>query len=307
METKACSSFGDLAELVGNIARTDGDFRTPIPALMLSRAGAATHPVPCIYGLGLGLIVQGSKQVTLGDEIFHYAAGQSLITTVDLPVMSYVTRASTEEPYLGLWLKLDAPIIAQLAAEMEFATSLPVSTTRAMSVETLDEDTKLALTRLVQLLSEPQLIPHLAPLIQQEIVVRLMQGGHGPHLRRLVAAGSPNQQIAKIIAWLKLHYSQDVRMDDLAARAHMSPSTFRRHFRIVAGMSPLQYVKNLRLQDARQLMLNYNLDAGSAAVRVGYESASQFSRDYSRLFGEPPHRDIQAIRRFTMPESAQHD
>lgn len=150
-----------------------------------------------------------------------------------------------------------------------------------------------------QLLAEPPLTPLLAPLIQQEIVVRLLNGGHGPCLRRLVAASSPSQQIAKVIAWLKQHYTEDVPMDDLAAKAHMSPSTFRQHFRTVAGMSPLQYLKNLRLQDARQLMLNENLDAGSAAVRAGYESASQFGREYSRLFGEPPNRDIKRMREST--------
>ena len=287
---------GELACLVGNIAQTDGDYSTPISALMLYRRSSATNPMPCIYGLGLGLTVQGGKRVTVGDEIFNYEAGQSLITTVDLPVVSYVTRASSVEPYLGVRLELDARVIAQLVAEMEFAAQLQISTTRAMSVMTLDEGLKDALTRLIRLLAEPQLIPHLAPLIQQEIAVRLLNGEHGPNLRRLVAIGSPSQQIAKVVTWLKQHYTEDVPMDDLAAKAHMSPSTFRQHFRTVAGMSPLQYLKNLRLQDARQLMLNENLDAGSAAVRVGYESASQFSREYSRLFGEPPNRNIKRMR-----------
>ena len=289
-------NVGELASLVGNIAQIDGDCSTQIPALKLARRSSATDPMPCIYGLGLGLILQGGKRVTLGDEIIDYGAGQSLIATVDLPVVSYVTRASPAEPFLGMWLELDARVIAQLAAEMDFATPLQVSTTRAMSVVTLDEGLKDALTRLVRLLAEPSLIPHLTPLIQQEIVVRLLNGGHGPSLRRLVAVGSPSQQIAKVVTWLKQHYTHDVPMDDLATRAHMSPSTFRQHFRAVAGMSPLQYLKNLRLQNARQLMLNDNLDAGSAAVRVGYESASQFSREYSRLFGEPPNRDIKRMR-----------
>ncbi len=290
------SNVGELASLVGNIAQIDGDCSTQIPALKLARRSSATDPMPCIYGLGLGLILQGGKRVTLGDEIIDYGAGQSLIATVDLPVVSYITHASCAEPFLGMWLELDTRRIAQLAAEMDFATPLPVSTTRAMSIVTLDEGLKDALTRLVRLLAEPSLIPHLAPLIEKEIVVRLLYGGHGPSLRRLVAVGSPSQQIAKVVTWLKQHYTQDVPMDDLAARAHMSPSTFRQHFRAVAGVSPLQYLKNLRLLDARQLMLNDNLDAGSAAVRVGYESASQFSREYSRLFGEPPNRDIKRMR-----------
>lgn len=285
-----------LARLVGNIAQTDGDYSTPIPALMIYRRSSATEPMPCIYGLGLGITVQGGKRVTLGDEIFDYGPGQSLVTSVDLPVVSYVTRANPVEPYLGVRLELDARAIAQLAAEMDFPAPLKVATPRAMSVVTLDNGLLGALTRLIRLLDEPHLIPLIAPLIQQEIIVRLLNGEHGPTLRHLVAVGSPSQQIARVIAWLKRHYTEDVSMDDLATKAHMSPSTFRQHFRAVAGMSPLQYLKHLRLQDARQLMLNENLDAGGAAVRVGYESASQFSREYSRLFGEPPHRDIRRMK-----------
>lgn len=295
MVIQAQPAVAELASLVGGIAQTDGDYCTPISALTLYRRSSAP-PMPCIYGLGLGLALQGRKRVTLGDEVFDYEAGQSLITTVDLPVVSYVTCASASEPYLGMRLELDARVLAQLAAEMAFAAPLRSATTRAMSVVTLDEGLGDALVRLLRLLAEPQLIAPLAPMIQQEIAVRLLRGEHGPNLRRLVAAGSPSQQIAKVVTWLKQHYTQDVPMDELASKAHMSPSTFRQHFRAVAGMSPLQYLKNLRLQDARQLMLNQNLDAGSAAVRVGYESASQFSREYSRLCGEPPNRDIKRMR-----------
>lgn len=285
-----------LAQLVADIAQTDGDYTTQIPALMIYRRSAATDPMPCIYGLGLGITVQGGKRVTLGDEIFDYGPGQSLVTSVDLPVVSYVTRANPVEPYLGVRLELDGRVIARVAAEMDISASLKVSTARAMSVVMLDEGLQDALTRLIRLLSEPQLIPLIAPLIQQEMIVRLLHGEHGPTLRHLVAAGSPSQQIAKVIAWLKQHVTEDVPMDDLATKAHMSPSTFRQHFRAVAGMSPLQYLKHLRLQEARQLMLNEDLDASSAAVRVGYESASQFSREYSRLFGEPPQRDIKRMK-----------
>ncbi|WP_198651180.1 MULTISPECIES: AraC family transcriptional regulator [Salinicola] len=286
----------ELATLVAEIAQNDGDCSTPIPALKLSRCSTTTDPVPCIYDMGLGLIVQGGKQVSLGDEIHDYGAGHSLITTLDLPVVSYITHASHEVPYLGVWLALDAHDIAQLAVEPAPAALPPTAALRAMSVETLDEGTILALTRLLRLSFEPQLMPQLAPLIHKEIVIRLLNGDHGPYLRRLVATGSPNQHIAKVVAWLKRHYAQDLSMSELAAKAHMSPSTFRRHFRTVAGMSPLQYVKNLRLQDARQLMLHDDLDAGSAALRVGYESASQFSREYSRLFGVPPSRDRREMR-----------
>lgn len=294
----------ELAGLVGRVAQADGDYGTAIRALKLRRCSSTTEPMPCIYGLGLVLIVQGSKRIMWGDEIFDYWAGQTLITTVDMPVVAYITRASSAEPFLGMLLELDARVIAQMAAEMEFATPLQAFATRGMSQVPLDEGLCDALTRLIRLLDEPSLIPPLAPLIQQEIVIRLLNGGHGPVLRRLVAAGSPSQQIAKLVTWLKQHYTEDLAMDDLAALAHMSPSTFRQHFRAVVGVSPLQYVKNLRLLDARQLMLNENLDAGSAAIRVGYESASQFSREYSRLFGAPPNRDIKKMRETTQARHA---
>jgi AraC-like DNA-binding protein len=296
MQAQTKTNNNSLAGLVGDIAQTDGDYSTPIPALMIYRRSSATDPMPCIYGLGLGITVQGGKRVTLGDEVFDYGPGQSLITTVDLPVVSYVTRASTSEPYLGVRLELDARTIAQLAAEIDFSNPLKESSSPAISVVALDKGLLDAVIRLIQVLNEPTLIPQIAPLIQQEIAVRLLNGQHGPTLRHLVARGSPNQQIAKVMSWLKLNFAADVSMDDLAAKAHMSPSTFRQHFRAIGGMSPLQYLKNLRLQEARQQMMNEDLDAGSAAVRVGYESASQFSREYSRLFGEPPHRDIMRMR-----------
>ncbi len=286
----------DLADLISEIAQTDGDYATPVPELMLYRRSAATDPMPCIYGMGLGMTVRGDKRVTLGSEIYDFRPGQSLVTSVDLPVVTYVTRASVAEPYLGLWLKLDARAIGQLAATMDFATPLTTSSSLGMSIVTPDAGLRRALIQLLRLFREPQLVPLVAPLVQQEIIVRLLTGEHGPALRRLVTAGSPSQQIARVIAWLKQHFTKNFPIDDLATQAHMSPSTFRQHFREVAGMSPLQYLKQLRLQDARQLMLNEDIDAGSAAMRVGYESASQFSREYTRLFGAPPLRDIRRLQ-----------
>src|SRR5690606_25297070 len=157
------------------------------------------------------------------------------------------------------------------------------------------------------LLNEPVLASRLAPLIQQEITIRLLTGPHGPQLLHLVAAGSPSQKIAKAVTWLKQHYSQPMHVDALAAYAGMGSSTFRHHFRAITGMSPLQYQKQLRLQEARQLMLNQNLDAGHVGGLVGYESASQFNREYSRLFGEPPHRDVRRMRLSTGQSSSGDD
>jgi len=184
----------------------------------------------------------------------------------------------------------------QVAEEMGLPRPPKQFAYRPISLEPVDGALFDALARLVRLIAEPALISALAPLIRREITIRLLAGPHGPHLLHVVAAGSPSQQIAKVMSWLKLNFHRTLRMDELATGAHMSPSTFRQHFRDIAGMSPLQYQKQLRLQEARQLMLNEKLDASVAGMRVGYESVSQFSREYSRLFGAPPQRDIRRLR-----------
>jgi AraC-like DNA-binding protein len=285
-----------LARIIRRIAQTDGDHNTAIPALTLHRRHAPSEPLHCIYNIGLGVVAQGDKQVLLSGDANDYGPGQSMLTTIDLPVVSHVTRASVREPFLGMMLTLDVRAIVQVASEMDVPRSRRDDVSGSISFKALDAALLDALIRLVMLLDEPALVPSLAPLIQQEITIRLLTGPHGPQLRRLVTAGSASQQIAKAVAWLKQHFVETLRGDDLADRAHMSPSTFRQHFRALTGLSPLQYQKQLRLQEARQLMLNQNLDAGSAAGRVGYESASQFSREYNRLFGAPPQRDVKRLR-----------
>ena len=285
-----------LVRAIERFAQTDGDYDTAIPALKLHRRATPTERLHCIYNLGLGVVAQGDKQVLIGEQSIDYGPGQSMLTTIDLPVVSHVTRASSREPFLGLMLTLDVRSILQMASEMDAPRSRRDDAQRSISFEALDATLLDALTRLVNLLDEPTLVPRLAPLIQQEITVRLLTGPHGPQLRHLVMAGSPAQQIAKVVAWLKQNFAQPLQGDDLAQRAHMSPSTFRQHFRALTGVSPLQYQKQLRLQEARQLMLNENLDAGNAGGRVGYESPSQFSREYSRLFGAPPQRDVTRMR-----------
>ena len=296
VNTPSAVDTSALARAIARIAPTDGDYNTALPALTVHRRKAATAPMHCLYGLGLGVTVQGAKQVMVADEVLSYAAGQSMLSTVDLPVVSHVTRASVSQPFLGLMLLLNSTTIMRIAAEMQLPQPPKDCVYRPITVQTLDAATLDALVRLVDLLDEAVLLPQLAPLIQDEIIVRLLTGPHGPQLRHIVTAGSPSQQIAKAVAWLKLNFCLPLRMDELAARAHMSPSTFRQHFRAVTGISPLQYQKQLRLQQARQLMLSENVDAGSAGDRVGYVSPSQFSREYSRLFGEPPQRDIKRMR-----------
>jgi AraC-like DNA-binding protein len=285
-----------LACAIAGIAQSDGDYPTAFPALSLHRRKLPTEPMHCIYGLGLGIVAQGGKQVMLGGEVMDYGPGQSMLTTIDLPVVAHVTQASARKPFLGMMLTLEAHAIVQLAADIELPPMRKDQGYRSLSIETLDAALLDALVRLLALLDEPALLPRLAPLIQQEITIRLLVGPHGPYLRQLASAGSPGRQIAKTVAWLKQHYAQALDVEELAIRVHMSPSTFRQHFRAITGVSPLQYQKQLRLQEARQLMLNQDLDAGNASGRVGYESASQFSREYRRLFGAPPQRDITRMR-----------
>ncbi|MES2533872.1 MAG: AraC family transcriptional regulator [Pseudomonadota bacterium] len=287
---------GELARAIAAFAQNDGDYATAIPALSLHRRKGPTAPLHCIFSLGLGVVAQGTKQVLLGSEVITYGPGQSMLTSIELPVISHVTLASPAEPLLGLMLTMDGQEIVEMAAEMQLPPPARDVRYRPISIETVDEYLLADLVRLVDLLGQPTLLPLLVPLVKREIVIRLLAGPHGAHLRHLVSDGSPSQQIAKSVAWLKQNFSQPMQVDELAARVHMSPSTFRQHFRSITGTSPLQYQKQLRLQEARQLMLNQSVDAASASGRVGYESASQFSREYSRLFGAPPLQDVRRLR-----------
>jgi len=296
LDASAIPAIVDLARAIGNIAQSDGDYTTDIPGLSLHRRKAPTEPLHCIFNLGLGVVAQGKKQALVGEEVIEYGPGQSMLTSIELPVISHVTRASSQEPLLGLMLTLDSQEIVQTAADMQLPAPARGTPYRPMTIERLDDRLTRDLVRLVELLDQPQLVALLAPLIKREIVIRLLAGPNGPQLQHLVADGSPSQQISKAVTWLKQNFAQPMQVDDLATRVHMSPSTFRQHFRAITGTSPLQYQKQLRLQEARQLMLNQNMDAGSAGALVGYESASQFSREYNRLFGLPPQQDVRRMR-----------
>lgn len=293
---KLSSALESLALMIAKLAQNDGDYLTAFSSLSVHRRSAPTSPVHCIYQMGLGVVVQGAKEIMLAGKPTHYRSGESLLTTIDLPVVSHVTQASSDEPFLGLMLTLDPHAVMQLAALMPSTRPIKDVPLNPLSVEPLDEGLINALCRLIGLLDEPDLVTQLEPLIQQEIIIRLLASNHGPQLRHIVAAGSPSQNISRVVGWLKQNFTRPISMDELAANAYMSPSTFRQHFRAMTGVSPLQYLKKLRLQEARQQMLSKNLDASSAALRVGYESASQFSREYSREFGESPQRDIKRIR-----------
>lgn len=288
-----------LARLVASIAanaKSSGDFSTAVPGLQIHRRNVPTEPLPCIYGFGLAVIAQGCKRVVLADELYDYGPGQSLLTTIDLPVVSSATKASSEIPYLGLSCKFDQSEVIQLAESMNLHPLPPARGFQAITVADIEAPVLDVFTRMLGLLKEPDLIPHLVPILRREMLVRLLLGPNGPALRQLFNAASPCRHITNAIMWLKTNFAHTLRVEELAAMVHMSPTTFRFHFRNFTAMSPLQYQKQLRLQEARLLMLNHNLDASSAGARVGYESASQFSREYARNFGEPPVRDIHRLR-----------
>src|SRR6266550_8864202 len=204
--TSDATTIRALAGAIGSVVQTDGDHNTGIPALTLHRRSGPTEPLHCIYNLGLGVVAQGDKQVLLGEESIDYGPGQSMLTTIDLPVVSHVTRASVTEPFLGMILTLDVRSIVQMASEMDAPRSRRNDVYGSISFKALDAALLDALIRLVTLLDEPALVPRLAPLIQQEITIRLLTGPHCSQLRRLVTAGSPSQQIAKAVAWLKQNF-----------------------------------------------------------------------------------------------------
>ena len=288
-----------LEALGKSIARwtdTGDQLVTAIPGLSLYRRDEPTQPASGMSEPSICLVAQGAKRVLLGDDVYVYDAHHFLITSVDLPTVWQIIKASREKPYLGLVLKLDQREISQLMVDSNLPPPRAQQSSRGMAIGEVTLPLLTAFQRLIDLLAEPKDIPILAPIIQREIVYRLLVGDQGARLRQMASAGSQSQQIARAIDWLKSHFTQRLQIEDLATQVHMSTSTFHHHFRALTAMSPLQYQKWLRLNEARRLMLTERLDVTTAAFQVGYESPSQFSREYSRLFGSPPLRDITTLR-----------
>ncbi|OCP22067.1 MULTISPECIES: AraC family transcriptional regulator [unclassified Ensifer] len=290
------TSRPEMIDVIARFAETDGDHMTGISGLTLHRHGGDA-PVNCsAYRPSLAIIVQGAKRVILGEETLIYGASDYLLTSIDLPVLSQVCQASAQEPYLSMAFTLDRGKIQALVASLPQLPA-PAATARGMTVSKITADLEDAALRLLRLLERPDDTPALLPLIEQEILYRLLTGPHGHRLRQMATADSQPHQVGRAVAWLKEHYSRPLRIDDLASRVSMSVSSLHHHFKAITAMSPLQYQKQLRLQEARRLMLEERLDAGDAGHQVGYESQSQFSREYARHFGEPPMRDIGRMRR----------
>ena len=282
-----------------SIARwTDKNNRltTAIPGLSLFRYDEPNELHSGMYEPSICMVAQGAKRVMLGDDTYVYDAQHFLVTSVHLPTFVQIVEASQEKPYLGLMLKLDQREMSQLMVDSHLPPPRPQQSSRGMATGEVTSPLLTAFQRLINLLAEPKDIPILAPIIQRELFYRLLVGDQGARLRQMASAGSQSQQIARAIDWLKSNFTQPLRIEDLASQVNMSTSTFHHHFRAVTAMSPLQYQKWLRLNEARRLLLTEHQDATTAAFQVGYESPSQFSREYSRMFGAPPLRDITSLR-----------
>lgn len=274
-------------------ADANGFALTPIPGLFAVRATAPSGLLHDVYRPLVCLLVQGSKQVTMGTQAFSFSAGDSLLVAADVPTVSQITRASLVAPYYSLVLELDLALIAELTAEMP-----PVSAADAVRVRVDPTDTEVAdaALRLMRLLDRPEALPLLQAQLLREMHYWLLAGRHGSAIRRLGWPDGHARRIARAVAVLREAFAQPVSVEQLADVAGMSPSSFHQHFRAVTSLSPLQFQKHLRLIEARRLMLSEGRSASSAAFAVGYESASQFTREYGRLFGQSPVRDTKEAR-----------
>ncbi len=272
----------------------DGTHGTALAPLEFMRQSATFTPMRDVSKPVLGIVVQGAKAVLLGEETYHYGVAQYLVISVDLPLCGYATEATPEQPYLGLKLDL-APVQlcdilsqTQNVAKKESVRGWFISNAALSLID--------CFLKLVQLLDTPQDLPFLAPLVVREIYYRLLVGEQSEAVRQIATSGSNMQNIAKAIALIKTNFDKPIRIEDLAERVNMSSSSLHRHFKAVTSLGPIQYQKQLRLLRARHLMLAENTDAASTAYQVGYESPSQFSREYSRMFGAPPIQDIKRLR-----------
>jgi AraC-like DNA-binding protein len=266
---------------------------TAIPELRLYRLPEPSRYPAVVYEPSLYIVARGAKEVILDGKAYRYDPAQALLVSVDLPVAARVVEASATRPCLVARIRLDPAVVGELIADGSPNTSEPSA--RGLAVAPVAPPLLDAVHRLVALLDTPRDISALAPLALREIAYRVLTGPQGARLRQIAAAGAPAQRIAKAIRWLMDHYSDQLFVGSLTRHVRMSPSAFHLHFKSVTGLSPLQYQKRLRLQEARRLLLGEGLDAGDAGFQVGYSSPSQFSREYRRMFGSPPRQDVDGI------------
>jgi AraC-like DNA-binding protein len=285
----------EIAAIIDRNVARDGFNATPIERLTLVRSSTVTMPMPNVYRPQLCLVAQGRKDVMLGDRVFRYAPGRYGIVTYDLPATGHVVEATPDKPYLCLYLDFDPVKLGDLALRVAPPVGAPPAPI-GKTVSTASTGLLDATLRLLRLLEDPDARPVLGPLAEQEILYRLLAGPDGARMRHITSSQGRLAQVGRAIAWIGLNFRERFSIDSLATEVGMSPSSLHEHFRAVTAMTPLQFQKQLRLQDARSLMLVHEVDVASAALRVGYESPSQFSREYRRLFGESPARDVARLR-----------
>jgi AraC-like DNA-binding protein len=297
-----------LARMLVSHAPTAGEHSTQIPELTLFHRTALSSSYCDMYEPSLNLFVQGSKSIKLRNVTYQCDESCFLLSSIDVPVQSEIVAASRQTPLLCLILKLDISIVREVLSQEDLPPLPPSRDLRGLAVGKSTPDMVDACVRLVELLATPDHIPFLSPLIQREIIYRLLRTPQASRLRAIATSGDPMQRAARAIAWLKKNYTKQLHIEELAEVAGMAVSTLHHQFRALTTMTPLQYQKQLRLQAARKRMLMDGLDGTSAAYEVGYESVSQFNREYSRFYGLPPMRDIKALReRFQLENSSPAD
>lgn len=282
----------NLADKVAYLTDSDGIHSTKVPRLHLIRSAHPTQEIHTLHEPALCLVLQGRKRVMLADKIFDYDQSRFLIVSFDLPIVGQVVAASPEQPYLCLKLDIEPAALSALMADMAWQEDMVNDSGPGLMLGDATSEILDAAARLVRLIEAPEDIPVLAPMLERELLYRILRGPHAEHLRSLALGPGRSRQVARAISWIKENYRTPFDMAQLASQARLSTSALHQHFKSVTLMSPLQYQKRLRLQEARRLMLFHGEDAASAGFTVGYESPSQFSREYRRLFGEPPLRDI---------------
>ncbi|MBO1041081.1 AraC family transcriptional regulator [Brucella pituitosa] len=288
-------AYSELASLAARFVKEDGEVRTAIDGLSLSRRSAPSIPCHSSYRPCLAMVLQGAKSLQLGSATINYTTGEYLVTSLDLPVTWRVSEASLEAPHLCLSLAIDNEKLVNLLGQMDIRRNSNTSEVkRGIAVNAAPTELLDATIRLLRLLDTPSEIPIMAPLVEQEILYRLLTGSDGERLINIATVDSQANRIARAINWLRQNFALPLRIEQLAEYVNMSVSSFHHHFKAITAMTPIQYQKQLRLNEARRLMLVERLDAGTAGHRVGYQSPSQFSREYSRFYGNPPLRDIEA-------------
>ncbi|MGA8741683.1 MAG: AraC family transcriptional regulator [Terracidiphilus sp.] len=286
----------ELARKIAARAQSIGENPTAIPGLALYRR---TTPTPCYrasYEPSLSVFVQGRKRINLGGHVYLCDGSSFLLSSIDVPAESQIVEASEQVPLLSMFLRLDMPTVREVLSREDLPEPETSVASRGLAVGETTVGLLGACTRLIDLLETPEDIPFLSHLIQREILYRILRTPQGASLRAIATAGDLSHRTARAIAWLRTNYTKPLHMEELAIVARMGVSTLHHQFRALTAMSPLQYQKQLRLQTARQRMLMDGIDATSAAYEVGYESVSQFNREYGRLFGQPPMRDVKALR-----------